>query len=48
MSYILDKGPEKPYAGLITALSKGEHKLTVKAKDFLDNEAVQEVVFYVK
>lgn len=48
MSYILDKGPEKPYAGLITSLSKGEHKLTVKAKDFLDNEAVQEVVFYVK
>ena len=48
MSYILDKGSEKPYAGLITSLSKGEHKLIVKAKDFLDNEAVEEVIFYVK
>ncbi len=48
MSFILDKNPEKPYAGLITAFSKGEHTLKVKAKDFLDNEAVQEVVFYVK
>jgi len=48
VSYSLDGEIFKPYAGLISRLKKGKHKLTVKAKDFLNNEATKEITFFIK
>ncbi|MFY0599615.1 MAG: hypothetical protein JXR03_08075 [Cyclobacteriaceae bacterium] len=46
--YKLGNEPEKNYAGLITNIKKGKHKLIVRAIDFLNNETVKEVEFYIK
>lgn len=48
VTYSLDDAPFKPYAGLISGMKKGKHTLVVKAKDFLNNEAVKEVTFHIK
>lgn len=48
LSYSLDGAPFKPYAGLITKLGKGKHTLAVKAVDFLNNEAKEEITFFIQ
>lgn len=46
--YKLGNEPEKNYAGLITNIRKGKHKLIVRAVDFLNNETIKETEFYIK
>lgn len=46
--YKLGNEPEKSYAGLITNIKKGKHTLIVRAVDFLNNETVEEIEFYIK
>ncbi|MEP4531465.1 MAG: hypothetical protein ABJ004_00155 [Cyclobacteriaceae bacterium] len=48
MYYTLGNEPERSYAGLITNIKKGKHKLIVRAIDFLNNEKVEEIEFYIK
>lgn len=46
--YKLGNEPERSYAGLITNIRKGKHKLIVRAVDFLNNESIEEIEFYIK
>jgi hypothetical protein len=46
--YTLGNEPERSYAGLITNIKKGKHKLIVRAVDFLNNEKIEEIEFYIK
>lgn len=48
VTYSLDDGPYKPYAGLITQIKKGKHTLKVKAKDVLNNQFEKETVFQIQ
>jgi len=48
LSYSLDGADFRPYAGLITRFSKGKHKMIIKAKDFLNNESTEEIIFYIR
>lgn len=48
VTYSIDGSDFRSYAGLITKFNKGKHELVVKAKDFLNNEAIKEITFFIK